>query len=200
MREQPISAYFLVRYVLARLDLDPEADRKEEVRKKSAAILRRLDGPVLGKEGSRGNEEHTRTRKEDLVLNQYEQAIAMEVIAPEDIPISFEGRLIYTGLSGAARVGSEIQACRMLINAISRHWWAYRYHRRTERKRHLPSYHAASLFTIIATALSSFGSLTVRSPRLWQDYARQGSCSREWRNLHQPPHFDLNGEVVWGFK
>jgi len=90
--QQPVSAYFLVRYVISRLDLDPEADRKEEVRKKSAAILRRLDGPILGEERSPEDGESRRPRKEDLALSQYEQAIAMEVIAPEDIPISFEGR------------------------------------------------------------------------------------------------------------
>ena len=32
-----------------------------------------------------------RTHKEDLVLNQYEQIIAGEVIAPEDIAVTFEG-------------------------------------------------------------------------------------------------------------
>ena len=31
-------------------------------------------------------------RKEDLILNQYEQTIAVEVVAPEDITIGFEGR------------------------------------------------------------------------------------------------------------
>jgi hypothetical protein len=31
-------------------------------------------------------------RKEDLVLNQYENQIAMEVVAPEDIPVGFEGK------------------------------------------------------------------------------------------------------------
>lgn len=39
-----------------------------------------------------------RLRKEDLALNQYEQAIAMEVVAPEDIPVSFEGTLRSPGL------------------------------------------------------------------------------------------------------
>lgn len=32
-----------------------------------------------------------RIRTEDLVLNQYESQIAMEVVAPEDIPVGFEG-------------------------------------------------------------------------------------------------------------
>jgi hypothetical protein len=30
-------------------------------------------------------------RKEELVLNQYENQIALEVVAPEDISVGFEG-------------------------------------------------------------------------------------------------------------
>ena len=33
-----------------------------------------------------------RIRKEDLVLSQYEQVIANEVIAPEDINVKFNGK------------------------------------------------------------------------------------------------------------
>ncbi|KAH0544301.1 hypothetical protein FGG08_001564 [Glutinoglossum americanum] len=79
----PISVYYLIKYALARLD--PEAERKEEARQKSAAVLRRLDdsyaasGDVTGK----------RRRTEDLALSQYEYTIATEVIAPEDIRVSF---------------------------------------------------------------------------------------------------------------
>ena len=32
-----------------------------------------------------------RPRIQDLNLNTYEQTIAMEVVAPEEIPVSFEG-------------------------------------------------------------------------------------------------------------
>lgn len=71
--------------------LDPEAERKAEVEKKSAAILRRLNAPILREEGGFDEAESRNPRKEDLVLNQYEQAIAMEVVAADDIPISFEG-------------------------------------------------------------------------------------------------------------
>lgn len=89
---QSASAYFLIRYLLSRIDLDPEGQKKEEQRKKSAAILRRLDGPdsdddTTGRSGSRRSRKQ---KKEELVLNQYEQAIAMDVVAPEDIAVSFE--------------------------------------------------------------------------------------------------------------
>ncbi|PWY66845.1 AAA-domain-containing protein [Aspergillus sclerotioniger CBS 115572] len=87
------SAYFLIRYLLSRLDFDPESKKKEEQRRKSAAILRKLDG---GDEESdedsprRGGKGGRRQKRGDLVLNQYEQAIAMDVVAPDDISVSFE--------------------------------------------------------------------------------------------------------------
>ncbi|KAJ5675701.1 hypothetical protein N7462_008598 [Penicillium macrosclerotiorum] len=87
------SAYFLIRYLLSRLDFDPESQKKEEQRRKSAAILRRLDGGDESDEDApRGGIEKRgrRQRKGELTLNQYEQAIAMDVVAPEDIPVSFE--------------------------------------------------------------------------------------------------------------
>ena len=74
--------------------MDPESQKKEEARKKSAAILRRLDGPESpdsdGDEAPRRGSKRRRQRKEDLVLTQYEQTIATDVVAPEDIPVSFE--------------------------------------------------------------------------------------------------------------
>ena len=61
-------------------------------------MLRRLDQS----EEKRGNTDDgtgIRIRKEDLVLNQYEQMIATEVIAPEDIPVSFEGNSVSNSFS-----------------------------------------------------------------------------------------------------
>ncbi|KAJ6104379.1 hypothetical protein N7523_010699 [Penicillium sp. IBT 18751x] len=87
------SAYFLIRYLLSRLDFDPESQKKEEQRKKSAAILRRLDGgDDSDDESSRraGGKKGGRQRRGELTLTQYEQAIAMDVVAPEDIRVSFE--------------------------------------------------------------------------------------------------------------
>lgn len=72
--------------------MDPETQKKEEARKKSAAILRRLDGPDDSdeEESPRRGGKRRKQKKKDLVLTQYEQAIAMDVVAPEDIPVSFE--------------------------------------------------------------------------------------------------------------
>ncbi|OJJ46482.1 hypothetical protein ASPZODRAFT_66198 [Penicilliopsis zonata CBS 506.65] len=87
------SAYFLIRYLLSRLDFDPESQKKEEQRRKSAAILRRLDGgDDSDSENPRrgGSRRGRRQNKGELVLNQYEQAVAMDVVTPEDIAVSFE--------------------------------------------------------------------------------------------------------------
>ncbi|KAI9774627.1 MAG: hypothetical protein M1840_002876 [Geoglossum simile] len=81
----PISVYYLVKYVLARLD--PEAERKEEARQKSSAALKRLGDSYANFEGPAGGKRAI--RMEDLALSQYEHTIASEVIAPEDIRVSF---------------------------------------------------------------------------------------------------------------
>ena len=68
--------------------LDPEGKNQESRKLAAAAILRRLDPKDKDGESS-GNSR--RPRKEDVVLSQYEQMIAMDVVAPEDIPVTFEG-------------------------------------------------------------------------------------------------------------
>ena len=77
-----------MRYALSRLEPEDEKTRKAA----AAAVMQRLDkrerdnnGPITG-DGT-----PHRSRKEDLVLNQYEQVIAAEVVAPEDIPVRFDG-------------------------------------------------------------------------------------------------------------
>ena len=74
-------------HFLSRID----TEGKEQTSRKlaAAAILRRLDPQ---EEDGESNEKGRRPRKEDLVLTQYEQMIAMDVVAPEDIPVTFEGR------------------------------------------------------------------------------------------------------------
>ncbi|KAI9797762.1 MAG: hypothetical protein M1825_005696 [Sarcosagium campestre] len=84
-----VSVYYLIKYTLS--SLDPEKKHKEEeARTKSAAVLRRLEGVGNGSDRTSEDGTRIRPRKEDLTLNQYEQAIAMDLVAPEDIPVSFE--------------------------------------------------------------------------------------------------------------
>jgi hypothetical protein len=91
-------AYFVIRNLLSRLD--PEAQQKEEARAKASAANRKLGAILSGKRRSSrsgdndSDDEHDsrrRPRIQDLNLNTYEQTIAMEVVAPEEIPVSFEG-------------------------------------------------------------------------------------------------------------
>lgn len=94
--------------------MEPE-DKKEQAHRKSAAaaVLRRLDGPENEGEHKGEDAGSHRTRKEDLELNQYEQMIAMEVVAPEDIPVSFEGE-------GAGMFRYSMYAD---LDDVQRYWW-----------------------------------------------------------------------------
>ncbi|MCJ1483143.1 hypothetical protein MMC06_003309 [Schaereria dolodes] len=89
-----LSAHYLIRYAASRISSEPDREKKEQAQRKSAAaaILRRLDnGPYDEDEDTRAEDGRGRhTRKEELVLNQYEQMVAMDVVAPEDIPITFD--------------------------------------------------------------------------------------------------------------
>ncbi|EER28404.1 ATPase, AAA family protein [Coccidioides posadasii C735 delta SOWgp] len=85
-----LSTYFVVRFLLSRLEFDPESQKHEDAKRKSAAILRRLDrGDDSDDSSSSRQKRPQKQKKQDLVLTQYEQAIAMDVVAPEDIPVSF---------------------------------------------------------------------------------------------------------------
>lgn len=73
---------------------DPEKEQREQAQVKAAANLRRLDrGPDSASNGDVAARDGAprAPRKEDLELNQYESQIAMEVVAPEDISVNFEG-------------------------------------------------------------------------------------------------------------
>lgn len=85
-----VSAYYVVHSILSRLE-QGEDDEKSSRKAAATAIMRRLDNNQDAK-GSSGSSR--RFRKEDLTLNQYEQRIALDVVAPEDIPVKFDGKLL----------------------------------------------------------------------------------------------------------
>lgn len=94
--------YYLARHILSGFPsiADPEKEQHEQARLKAAANLRRLDrnrddSENGSDEDAAGKKKALAPRKEDLVLNQYESQIAMEVVAPEDIPVGFEGPISY---------------------------------------------------------------------------------------------------------
>src|ERR1700761_4052793 len=80
--------YYIIKYVLAQMNLDPEADQKEQNRLQSAAILRRLDEPQHNQLSK--STDPARPRREDLRLTQYEEVILQELVFPEDISVSFD--------------------------------------------------------------------------------------------------------------
>ncbi|KAI9677724.1 MAG: hypothetical protein M1829_002496 [Trizodia sp. TS-e1964] len=84
----PISAYMLFRYMFSKVG-DPDAAEQEATRIKSAAVMRRLDSNKNSRK-MLANGEEIYPRKEDIDLTKYEQIIALDVVAPEDIPVSFE--------------------------------------------------------------------------------------------------------------
>ncbi|KAK3323587.1 P-loop containing nucleoside triphosphate hydrolase protein [Cercophora scortea] len=93
-----ISTYFFVREFLApyiaRL-IDPEREKHEQAKLKARANLQRIrrsraTEPRDGYEGDGSDESHHTARVEELVLNEYENQVALEVVAPEDIPVGFD--------------------------------------------------------------------------------------------------------------
>jgi ATPase family AAA domain-containing protein 1 len=89
--------YYIAKSVVSSLPLgtDPEKEQHEQARVKATANLRRLDrlkdNSDSGDDPGRGTDNSRRPRKEDFNLDQYESQIAMEVVAPEDIPVGFDG-------------------------------------------------------------------------------------------------------------
>jgi ATPase family AAA domain-containing protein 1 len=81
--------YYTFKYLITQMTFDPDSEQKKEARLKSAAILRRLDTP-RPEDSDAEDEPQRRPRREDLELNQYEQAILQNLVFPEDINISFE--------------------------------------------------------------------------------------------------------------
>jgi ATPase family AAA domain-containing protein 1 len=94
---QTLSFYFIFReYVKPYLTtlLDPEREKHDQARLKAQANLQRIRRSKRqianeGENGSGSDERHG-ARVEDLVLDDYENQVAMEVVAPEDIPVGFD--------------------------------------------------------------------------------------------------------------
>lgn len=100
--DQTISCVYLATQVLARFD--PEADAKSEAHNKALAATARLtsilqarsqadnddqdDGKELGQD--RSSIRKLRIGAEQLHLTSYEQTIATDVVAPTEIPVTFQ--------------------------------------------------------------------------------------------------------------
>ncbi|KAL2267767.1 hypothetical protein VTJ83DRAFT_5044 [Remersonia thermophila] len=94
-----VSIFFIFREIvapyIAKL-VDPDREKHEQAQLKAKANLQRIRRRRLqnGDEGGFGGDDEgsdgSRLRMEDLVLNEYENQVALEVVAPEDIPVGFD--------------------------------------------------------------------------------------------------------------
>ncbi|KAI0444780.1 P-loop containing nucleoside triphosphate hydrolase protein [Xylaria telfairii] len=89
------AAWFLTKNALSSLQgtlADPDKEKHEQARIKAKANLSRLrkSREADGADGDdAGNDDRKGPRIEDLALNEYENMVALEVVAPEDIPVGF---------------------------------------------------------------------------------------------------------------
>lgn len=74
--------------------VDPEKEKQEQARNQAKAHLERLNRRQRHHEELESESGSSRRgpRVEDLALNEYENLIALEMVAPEDIPVGFDGK------------------------------------------------------------------------------------------------------------
>ncbi|KAF3061362.1 Cystathionine beta-lyase [Daldinia childiae] len=92
------AAWFLTRNVISTLQgtlADPDKEKREQARLKAKANLQRLQkSREYEEEGIEEEDSNNETKRgpriEDLVLNEYENLVALEVVPPEDIPVGFD--------------------------------------------------------------------------------------------------------------
>lgn len=73
---------------------DPDKEKHDQARQKAEAHLERLSRRrARGGDGSDDDTDDSRHRRriQELKLNEYENLIALEMVAPEDIPVGFNG-------------------------------------------------------------------------------------------------------------
>ena len=93
---QSVGVLLATRQIISRLD--PDASAKQEAKQKAIAATARISSFFDEQQDEDDDDDDEKTSKastrkikpEDLNLNQYEQAIAMEVIAPSEIPVTFD--------------------------------------------------------------------------------------------------------------
>lgn len=89
-------SYYIVKNLLSSFAstlADPEKEKHEQARLKAQANLARLrrgKENVEGAEGADAGSSRRGPRVEEIPLNEYESMVALEVVAPEDIPVGFD--------------------------------------------------------------------------------------------------------------
>lgn len=72
---------------------DPDKEKHENARRQAKAHLERLNRQKRTGDGTEDDSSSSRRgpKVEELVLNEYENLIALEMVAPEDISVGFDG-------------------------------------------------------------------------------------------------------------
>lgn len=90
------ATYYLAKSLISSLQgtlADPDKEKHEQARIKARANLQRLQKSRDYEEGEQGDSSNggrRGPRVEDIVLNEYENMVALEVVPPEDIPVGFD--------------------------------------------------------------------------------------------------------------
>lgn len=75
---------------------DPDKEKHDLVSRQAKAHIERLSRNKIADDGM-ASTQSTRTsvkKIEELVLNEYENLVALEMVSPEDIHVGFEGMFI----------------------------------------------------------------------------------------------------------
>lgn len=105
-----ISTYYMLSYAMKMMADDNGSGNKSELRKKASLILQKLQ-----------------MKKPDLeiTLDKYEQIILGSVILPEEIKVTFNGKLIYYRKKNGNAIiysNSWYYSC-YFLNIYFRYWW-----------------------------------------------------------------------------
>jgi hypothetical protein len=87
---------------------DPDKEKHEQARQRAKAHLERINRQRNetdpNNDGDKSSLQQGQQRVEELVLNEYENLIALEMVSPEDIHVGFDGELTQIKLHQLAHV------------------------------------------------------------------------------------------------
>lgn len=88
---------YVIRQVISSVISDPEREKHEQASSRAKAHLERLQREKDRRRGGAdaGDDQDRTPRVEELALNQYENIVAMDMVAPQDIHVDFECKAIY---------------------------------------------------------------------------------------------------------
>lgn len=89
---QMATGAYVIRQVISSVISDPEREKHEQASVRAKAHLERLQREKDRRRGGEDgvSDENGNPRVEDLTLNQYENTVAMDMVAPQDIHVGFE--------------------------------------------------------------------------------------------------------------